>query len=88
MAHGLLIIFVLFDRIPAQKFFFLRIIAVISFENSCFSVVEFDYFIGDTVKKIAVMRYDQDTSLVVGKIRFQPLDRSEVKVVGRLVEDQ
>ena len=51
-------------------------------------MVEFDYFIGDTVKKIAVMRYDQDTSLVVGKIRFQPLDRSEVKVVGRLVEDQ
>ena len=88
MAHGLLIIFVLFDRITAQKFFFLRVIAVISFKNGRFAVVEFDYFVCDTVKKIAVMRYDQDTSLVVGKIRFQPLDRSEVKVVGRLVEDQ
>ena len=51
-------------------------------------MVKFNYFVGDTVKKIAVMRYNQDTSLVVGKIRFQPLDRSEIKVVGRLVEDQ
>jgi len=40
------------------------------------------------VQEVAIVRHDHDRAFVVGQERLQPLERLDVEVVGRLVEQQ
>ena len=42
----------------------------------------------DPIQKVSVVRNDHDRPLVAGQILLQPLKRTDVQMVGRLVEKQ
>ncbi len=66
-----LIIFIFLLLSFSQLFFFCGVIAVISAENSNFSVIDFYNFFCDAVQKITVMRDKKNGSLIGTEGRFQ-----------------
>ena len=58
----------------AQLFLFDSVIGVVTKKSSSLCLINFYYFTGNPVEKIAVMGYDQNSSLIVEKIGFQPAD--------------
>ena len=52
------------------------------------AAIQFDDAIGDAVKKRAVVGDEQQRADKLGQLVFQPFDGVEIKVVGRLVEQQ
>ena len=62
-----------------------RIVSVVQF---CTVVLDDERFIGDAVEKIAVMGNDHDAFFVGNQETFQPRQRFDIQVVGRLVQHQ
>ena len=70
-----------------QVLFLLRIEAVVAREYQGMGVLDLDDLGNGPVQEITVVGYDQDSSLIVGKIGLQPADGSQIQVVGGLVQD-
>ena len=58
----------------AQNFFLGGIIGVIACKNSCLCIVDFDNLSGNTIQKITVMGYDQNSTLIAPEVCLQPAD--------------
>jgi len=52
------------------------------------AVLEVDDAIGHSIEKLAVMRDQQQRPRIIAQPGFQPKDRVEVQVIGRLIEQQ
>ena len=71
----------------AQNFFFGGIFGIITGKNSGLRVVNFNYFVGNSIQKIAVMGDDDHSAFITSKISFQPCDGRHIKVIRRLVQN-
>ena len=66
----------------------LQIIAVVSFILIHLTIVYFYNFGADPIQKITVMRYHQQTKVGTAQILFEPFRHIEIKVIGRLIQNQ
>ena len=65
-----------------------RIEAVASFVYIQLVIIDFKYPVDRLIQEVSVVRYYYDSSLVVFQILFQPLESSDVQMVGRFVKEQ
>ena len=67
---------------------FFKVICVITVKILHRPAIDLKDAIRDAIEKVPVMRHEQQHAGVTREIRFEPLDRVGVKVIGRFVEDQ
>ena len=70
----------------AELLFFLRIEGIVAVENKGMRILDFDDVIDRLIQKIAVVGDDQNSSLVIGKVRLKPAYGGDIQMVGGLVE--
>ena len=68
--------------------FFLCISGVITGIHTNLSGIDLDDFCDNFVQKIAVMRYNENSTRIIEKISFQPGNAFHIQVVGRLIEQK
>ena len=78
-----------FYRLSIDPFLsFLQIVAVVSFVRIDRTVVYFDNLRTYPVEEVTVVSHHQQSQVRTPQILFQPLGHVEVKVVGRLIQNQ
>ena len=70
----------------AVLFLLFGVVGVIAGKSHNISGIYFNDLSGDAVQKIPVMGYDQDSTLIIGEIPFQPADRIHVQMVCGLIQ--